>query len=570
MVFRRAVLILVVVLSSSMIYQSTPALAAPSEVGDSAHLLSHEMLPKTVEQVSPRMVEQSVIAEHAVERQTVANAPQSDHETQYYRQQKESARYGPAPTGAGTAQSVQSFGQALQPAASLPLVFNGLQAPGNTSPPDTIAAGSQSRVIEGVNRQLRLSDGANGAAIDTQTLNTFFGTPVANGLLFDPKVYFDRNSASPRFYITALVARGQDDNNNANNASSVLLAVARNQEPANLSNPNWCFYTFQGQTDPATSEAGWADYPMIGAGQDSFTISTNHFRFTDRAFKRARLLVFNKSDLEACRGVRTFTFFPSNVAGDFSHFAIQPAQHYDFTSSFPGTTNPVYLMSTDRGSNNRYHVYRVRNVASGAPSLHEIVLTGTSYGFPPSSPQPNSAVLVNTGDNRVMQVTGNRNEVWGIFATVCNFVAGTPNESCTLSPRVVVGQNAAGAFTANIVENVFWGFGDSIFVSYPSIARNGNIAVSTWQISGATTSLSATAQLKTVNVGGWGGVGVFAPGSCSLPATPPSTTVVRAGDYTGAHTHPDVNNPRFWMAGEQAIIINGTCQWRTRVARLHP
>src|SRR3712207_1458759 len=105
---------------------------------------------------------------------------------------------------------------------------------------------------------------------------------------------------------------------------------------------------------------------------------------------------------------------------------VQPAQHYTSPSSFTGTTNPAYYLSTRRGSSNEYRVYRVRNVASGSPTLNQLTLTGAGYSIPPDSPQPGSTVLVDTGDNRVLQVAGIGNTLLGTFTTACNFTAGTP------------------------------------------------------------------------------------------------------------------------------------------------
>jgi hypothetical protein len=74
--------------------------------------------------------------------------------------------------------------------------------------------------------------------------------------------------------------------------------------------------------------------------------------------------------------------------------------------------------------------------------------------------------------------------------------------------------------------------------------------------------------IKNVN-GAWAGVLTYAPGTCSLPATAPSTTTARSGDYSGAQTDPS-NLSSFWLAGEQAVTISGACQWRTRIGSLVP
>src|SRR6185312_1436015 len=101
------------------------------------------------------------------------------------------------------------------------------------TPPDTSVAKSPTRVLEAVNGALRLSN-TSGGTIATVDLNTFFGAAVANGLLFDPKVYFDRNATNQRFYVVAL------QQNTNPKLSLIWLGVSRITNPSNLSSPNWC------------------------------------------------------------------------------------------------------------------------------------------------------------------------------------------------------------------------------------------------------------------------------------------------------------------------------------------
>jgi hypothetical protein len=462
-------------------------------------------------------------------------------------------------------------GSAVRRVPSVPLAFNGLDRPGALNngfvfnPPDTIVGKSPNRVLEGVNSALRLFAN-NGAAIDTRNLNTFFGAPSTNGLLFDPKVYYDRNAANPRFFVVALQVAGQDNTNTADDVSRIWVAVSRSPNPVGLASGSWCRYNIDGRRDVGTAQVSWSDYPAIGAGRDSFSFAFNQFRFSDHAFTFAVVHVWNKTIAEnnaaSCPTVPRFTFRPSTTAGDFSRFTVQPVQHYTSPSSFTGTTNPAYYLSTRRGTSNEYRVYRVRNVASGSPTMAQLTLTGGSYGIPPNSPQPGSTVLVDTGDNRMLQAAGIGNRLQGIFTTVCNFTSGTPNESCTRAPAVTVGQNATGGLTASLVENRFAGFRDNIFVSYPSIAMNSALqSGATWEFSGSANPLSSAAMTRNAG-GAWTSVRTYASGACSQSQE-------RAGDYSGAQTDPS-NLNSFWLAGEQSVTIGASCQWRTRIASLVP
>lgn len=193
-----------------------------------------------------------------------------------------------------------------------------------------------------------------------------------------------------------------------------------------------------------------------------------------------------------------------------------------------------------------------------------MTLTSGSYGIPPSGTQPGTTTRIDSGDNRMLQVAGIGNTVIGQFTTVCNFTAGTVNESCTRTPRVSIGIGAGGVLTASIPENTFAGFGNDIYVHHPSIAIDTALrSGSTWEFNGDNFRLSSAAMIKNVNAG-WTGVQTYAPGSCSYAGG----GTFRSGDYSGAQLDPSLFG--FWLAGEQAVTLSGSCQWQTRIARLTP
>jgi hypothetical protein len=501
----------------------------------------------------------------------VGPEPGVDAET--YRREKAAAVWAPAPAPGQRAVPVTAAGAAAVPAAALPTLFNGLDQPtsGGFSPPDTIVGKSPTRVLEATNSAIRLTNTA-GTNLQTRTLVDFFGADAANGSVVDPKVFYDVNSTNDRFYVTGIQVAGRDDANAANDVSRIWVAVSRSTDPTDLNAAGWCRYNLNGIRNAGTADASFADRPEIGVGLDSFSFAANQFRFSDRGLTFDTLRVWNKdtasNNAAACPTVTTFTFQISSTIGDFTRFNVVPAQHYTAPSSFAGTTNPAYYMGTTRGSSSQYHVLRVRNVASGSPTLTSLTLTDASYAIPPSSTQPGSAVVVDTGDNRVTHVAARGNTVAGIFTTSCNFTAGTANESCERTPTVTVGQNAAGGLTATMTENTFAGYNDNIFAHHASIALNSSVqAGSTWQFSGTSFFLSAEARIKTA--GTWAGVSTYAAGACALPESSAGSGSARSGDYAGAQSDPS-DASRWWLAGEQAVTIAGSCQWRTRVALLTP
>jgi hypothetical protein len=477
------------------------------------------------------------------------------------------AATGPAPTGA-TIVPLPARSTATAP-LTITASFLGLnrQTAANNGfifiPPDTILGKSPSQVLEATNSALRLFD-TFGRVLATADLNTFFGAPLADTRLFDPKVYYDRNAFQPRTYVVGL--------QKSSTVSRIWLAISRTPDPVNLTS-NWCRYNIDARGEVGTANVSWGDFPALGTGLESLSIAVNNFRFSDTAFRFSRIHVFNKlvasNNGAACPSIPHFIFQPASTPGNFSFFTLQPVQHYSSPSSGAGVTNPAYYLSTVRGTSNLYLVHRIKNVASGAPTYTFATLTSNiTYGIPPASPEPGTTLLIDSGDNRVLQVAGIGDTLVGQLTTVCNFTAGTPNESCALTPRVSVFIGSSGQLLASLPENTFSGLGNNIFVHHPGIATNFALqSATTWEFNGTTIPLSSAALIKNVNAG-WGFVQTYAPGTCTDLLV--DNGQVRSGDYTGAQLDP--SGVGFWLAGEQAIPIpaGSTCQWQTRVIRLNP
>lgn len=326
--------------------------------------------------------------------------------------------------------------------------FTGLDRPSAANngavffPPDTIVAKSPTRVLEAVNSAVRLFTTAGGN-LGTSDLNTFFGALVADGLLFDPKVYYDRNAANPRMYAVAL------QRNSVTGVARLWLAISRAPDPAGLAAANWCRYAISTVRNPGTADASWGDYPGLGAGATDIVVSLNNFRFSNNTFTYAIVRTINKvvanNNAAACPALPFRTYQASAALGDGSAFTLQPAQSYTSPSSFVNTTNPAYLVSTIFGNNNQYRLWRLANQWAGVGPKFEVVNAAGAfaYSLQPDANQFGSASLLDTGDNRMMQVAGIGNGLQAVHATGCNFSGGAA-ESCVRQVRVIAGQNVAG------------------------------------------------------------------------------------------------------------------------------
>lgn len=438
--------------------------------------------------------------------------------------------------------------------------------PNNAVPPDTILARSGTRVLEAVNRGVQLRS-LSGSQISIKDLNDFFAASTTDGLLFDPKVYYDQIGGNERFYVVAL------QQNSFPRLSRIWLAVSRSADPANLDPASWCRYSFDGRRDIGTTAESWADYPGLGGGRDALVITTNQFTFGG-SFTYSIVHTIHKEPLAnnafTCPALTITSFQPASTQGDFNTFTLQPVHHYAPPRSRAETVNPVYLINTFWfGGTDVYRVWQVSNVASGSPVLasRDSEVGGQVYDLAPDSPQNGStSPRVDTGDLRIYSASATSlDEIWAAHTVSCN-IGGGENESCIRVFSMFVGgfplQAGPGYF-------ITFGGGAGDFFSYPAIAVNGSSQVGIgYQFAGQTDYLGAGWAFRAASSTLIGATGTYATGNCVLPQSP-GRIVARAGDYSGAQTTPDALDT-FWLAGEHAQQVGSACHWATRIAELSP
>jgi hypothetical protein len=303
-------------------------------------------------------------------------------------------------------------------------------------------------------------------------------------------------------------------------------------------------------------------------------VSLNNFRFTNDTFTHAIVRAFNKTvaanNATSCPSIPFFTFQPSSTIGDITNtFTLQPVQHYTSPSSFTGTTNPAYLISTLRTAASTYRIWRIRNVASGSPTMHVANVAGSyTYNFPPTAPGGAAgSTRIDTGDMRVLQGAGNGNLLTAVHTTNCQFTGGAI-ESCARLVRFSVSQSGTGGVLPAVSQQVTFGGGDNRFYFWPSVAVNtANATGLAFNRSGTGINLGVWWGSKT-NAAGVPTVGSLANGTCALATDYDSIRgSYRSGDYSGAQLDPS-DLATFWVAGERATSIGGLCQWDTRVGRI--
>ncbi len=463
----------------------------------------------------------------------------------------EGYRLGSAPSGSPSS----GFGRTRAPNRGI--TFEGLNAQtasyqGRVAfPPDAILGASSTRVLQGSNVALRLTDRA-GVEIDRKPLNTFFGF-LGNELLFDPRVYFDRLSG--RFFVVALEQQ-QDIQ-----FSGIWLAVSKNASPTALQAPSdFCTYRI-----PAKRADSWADFPMIGINEKFFAISVNNFRFGNGFFRRAHVYVMPVARITdnatACPTLGIKRFDPQRGADTEPAFSIHPALHYS-TNDLPGT--PLFMVSTGfLLPTDHYTLWRIAGPANNPTLSKQLVRGDFDYFFAPLAPQKGGGQELDSGDPRITQVAYRDGKLWAVQGTACS-IGPLPNEACIRAIQITPAESGPSAITYSET------FGrPNQFMFWPSIAINrlGDVAMA-FQKSKADAYLGVVFNGKRADAPHFDTMRNLRIGNCTLIHIG-GDGVTRTGDYVGVQTDP-ADNLGFWMTGEYPGNIAGAtvgCNWKTYVGR---
>lgn len=574
-------------------------MTGPADAREGARGSAHEAPPVASGDIAPvesgsaapiRRAAVSSPTRAALAEATVSHPYRSAVDQETYDAIKSSATDGSAASPATRATSRSPIVAPLTPAVTS--AFEGIDKPGAKShgwvyePSDAMAAKSESHILEGTNTSLRLFTN-DGTTVQTMDLNTFFGASFKaanNGLdlLFDPRVYFDRNSVNQRFYVATVQSYGSSDKNGF---SKLWVAVSRSPDPNSLDPADWCTYGINARRDSGTKLSSWMDYTQLGVGRDALLISGNQYRFTNGSYTYPLVRAFNKTSMAnnaaSCPTVRYFTFQPTYALNSLTTFSLQPVQAYNAATSFKGTKNPAYLLSSDLPltSSAAIHVWRIRNLASGAPTMGLKTLSGTyHYAVPPNADQPDgTGVVIDTGDSRVRGAVGRNDTLHGALSTSCQVNTGAA-ESCILYFRVNVSQTKKGYLNASLAEEFARGEADGTFVYYPGLAVNQAAQVAASALVSSSDALDPNAgyegtvsYMKNESALNWT-TAVFDPGQCARPTSDPvnAPNIARAGDFTSVQTDPS-DGLTFWYAGEFAKDAGGgSCTWGTRIAAITP
>jgi len=327
------------------------------------------------------------------------------------------------------------------------------QGPGvcGCEPPDPTLAVGPFHVLMGINDQIRAADKTTGATLWSVSWESFFSSAQPAGAAFtsDPKLFYD--PVSQRFFATVLFI------NSSGSKSWWMLAVSdSNSVPSSGVWTKWAF-------DPTIAAPNFfADFPGFGYDGNAVYITSNMFS----SIIRVDMAVIPKQQLLDGVANPTFTQLTDiRQSNGARAFTIQPAHMF-------GTGNAFFASNTGRNGSTIYF-YRINNPL-GSPSLTKTSSSVSSYSVPPDASQSGGGTLINTGDDRMMNVAWRNNRLWCAHNTNSGGLAAArwyefdttfwPSAPSTVQSGTITGTNVHYYYptiAVDIFNNAFIGFSRS-------------------------------------------------------------------------------------------------------------
>lgn len=280
--------------------------------------------------------------------------------------------------------------------------FDGLDATDvrGVVPPDPQIAASGGDLVEVINSQVAFF-GRDGSQTFRSTLDAFFAPATPNideddpgdgffeedgYIIFDPRARFDPDSG--RFVVACVDFEFEEF------TGGFLLGVSSTSDPLDP----WYLYYVRPLGADGTFGAGLVDYPELGYDGEAIYLTQNFF--TSDGFEQATMAVVDKSNAVAgtTASVDHFTDL-RNPDGSLA-FTVQPADgggYFANSKFFEGRTITLWSIADPAGD----------------PSLSNDFLQVDPYTNPTEgAEQPNTDKKIDMGDDRVLRVSFDGDDVW--------------------------------------------------------------------------------------------------------------------------------------------------------------
>jgi len=267
--------------------------------------------------------------------------------------------------------------------------FQALADDGSGIPPDTDGAVGPNHLMVILNRQVGYQD-KTGNLLFSESLPSFWSSIPGLTDVFDSKVLYDPYSG--RFLLVTLA-------NDFTANSMVLIGVSQTSSPLG----GWYLYSF---VVDATGKI-WADYPSIGFNKDWIVVNTLSYTVASNASAGSRVWVFNKANALAGSSLASTLFLEPNIA-----WPLGPAE------TFSSTLSTLFLIGNDTPANGTLELYSISGAVGSEVLSHVATVTGPSpwsvgpAGFADFAPQAGSTALIQTGDERMMNIVYRNGSLW--------------------------------------------------------------------------------------------------------------------------------------------------------------
>jgi len=426
-------------------------------------------------------------------------------------------------------------------------------------PPDQGLCAGAGFVLEPVNSAYRIYR-TNGTSIRGPfNVNEIFDEG-GKEFTSDPRCWYDPTTHA--WFATILFL------NSAFTEGRIDIAVNPSSNPTGL----WTEYQIDATFDGRDGEPNlsgcpcFGDQPRIGIDQTNLYVTTDEYSINGPQFHGGQVYAIDKSDLVSGAANAHYVRFGNLHLGGHLVGAPQPALSIGtppaeyFLSELDPTGNGdtrigVWAM-TDRG----------RVATGGSPTLSKMIVSSEAYSTPPPSPQKGAKSTIDSGDDRMQQVSFVNGTVWGELGTSLRPAGDTKDRAggawFELRPRLsgdaiggatMLRQGYVGVRGANVL--------------YPAIQPDaaGNAAM-VFTLTGA--SMFPSVGFSVLSAGG---TAFSAPAVAMAGTGPYDPAATRWGDYSFAV--PDWGSDGAWLASEyvpprSSQTSNRARNWGTAVIRV--
>lgn len=431
---------------------------------------------------------------------------------------------------------------------------------GDVEPPDQglcVGPGSSGSgaELEAVNDALKIYSSTGGTLKGTTSLTTFFSDLDS---LTDPRCFYDPTVHTWFFVVLAF----------SSSESHLDLAVNPTTNPLST----WTIYNLDTTDSSHSGCPCLGDQPLLGVDAHGVFLSTNEFDLaTGTKSNGAQVYAIDKVALVALANPVYDVHYSNLTSAGVMSASVEPALT---TSTSPAE---YFLNSLDPSgtTDTRLGVWAMTNDvvlhSSGIPTFSEIVITSQKYGLPPAAKQKGTTKLLQSDDDRMLQVQNVAGTLWSSLITVVRPSGDTANRAGAawfqIVPKLDTSKPpkiSSATITAQGIEAV-----SGKYLLYPAIAVN--------DIKDAAMIVSYTGSTIYPSV-------AYATGSTFstlVVATSGSTfdngftcSPCRWGDYSAAvwsSIPSGTRKPNLWFATAYvADTGDGVSNWSTRVLEVVP